>query len=151
MMCWSRSTPPANPLDLKIRSGALKLVLPYRLPLILGNDLAGVVVRVGARVRRFKPGDEVYARPAQERIGAFAECIAVREDALALKPKTLNMEDAASHPAGRLDWLAGAGREGEPVLGASDRWWTGSFPFQPRRMRLITLRRAGPKARLLSK
>lgn len=60
-----------NPLDLKIRSGELKLVLPYRLPLILGNDLAGVVVEVCPRVRRFKPGDEVYARPGQDRIGAF--------------------------------------------------------------------------------
>ena len=51
-----------NPLDLKIRDGKLKLILPYRLPLILGNDLAGVVDRVGSRVRRFKPGDEVCAR-----------------------------------------------------------------------------------------
>src|SRR5438477_12870434 len=52
-----------NPLDLKIRDGKLKLILPYRLPFILGNDLAGVVVRVGSRVRGFKSGDEVYARP----------------------------------------------------------------------------------------
>ena len=52
-----------NPLDSKIRDGEFKLILPYRLPLILGNELAGVVIRVGSRVRRFKPGDEVYARP----------------------------------------------------------------------------------------
>jgi NADPH:quinone reductase-like Zn-dependent oxidoreductase len=37
----------------------------------LGHDVAGTVVRVGSRVRRFKPGDEVYARPADGRIGAF--------------------------------------------------------------------------------
>ena len=49
-----------NPLDSKIRDGAFKLLLPYRLPLILGNELAGVVVRVGSRVRRFKPGDNEY-------------------------------------------------------------------------------------------
>jgi NADPH:quinone reductase-like Zn-dependent oxidoreductase len=49
-----------NPVDLKIRDGKLKRILPYRLPFILGNDLAGVVVRVGSGVRRFKPGDEVY-------------------------------------------------------------------------------------------
>src|SRR6267378_4295857 len=59
-----------NPLDSKIRDGEFKLVLHYRLPLILGNELAGVVVRVGSRVQRFKPGDEVYARPAKDRIGA---------------------------------------------------------------------------------
>ena len=87
-----------NPLDLKIRDGKLKLVLPYRLPLILGNDLAGVVVQVGSSVRRFKPGDEVYARPDTDRIGAFAELISINEDSVAIKPKTLNMEEAASMP-----------------------------------------------------
>src|SRR5437899_1180760 len=64
-----------NPLDSKIRDGEFKLLLPYRLPLILGNELAGVVIRVGSRVRRFKPGDEVYARPDKNRIGTFAELI----------------------------------------------------------------------------
>ena len=57
-----------NLLDCKIRNGEFKLFLPYRLPLILGNDVAGVVVRVGSRVRRFKPGDEVYARPDKDRV-----------------------------------------------------------------------------------
>ena len=42
-----------NVLDSKIRSGDFKLILPYRMPLILGHDVAGVVVRVGSRVRRF--------------------------------------------------------------------------------------------------
>jgi alcohol dehydrogenase len=87
-----------NPLDLKIRDGKLKLVLPYHLPLILGNDLAGVVVRVGSQVRRFKPGDEVYARTETDRIGAFAEFISIKEDAVANKPKELTMEEAASNP-----------------------------------------------------
>jgi NADPH:quinone reductase-like Zn-dependent oxidoreductase len=50
-----------NLLDNKIRDGEFKLILLYRLPLVLGNDVAGVVVRVGANVRQFKPGDEVYA------------------------------------------------------------------------------------------
>lgn len=87
-----------NVLDSKIRNGELKLLLPYRLPLVLGNDVAGVVVRVGPKVRRFKPGDEVYARPDTARIGAFAELIAMNEDAVAHKPKTLGMEEAASLP-----------------------------------------------------
>src|SRR6202045_2623064 len=78
-----------NPLDSKIRDGEFKLLLPYRLPLILGNELAGVVIRVGSRVRRFKPGDEVYARPDKNRIGTFAEFIAMNEDAVAIKPKAL--------------------------------------------------------------
>jgi len=96
-----------NALDSKIRNGEFKLILPYRPPFILGNDVAGVVVRVGARVRRFKPGDEVYARPDKDRIGTFAELIAINEDDLAPKPKQLTMEEAASVPlVGLTAWQA---------------------------------------------
>ncbi len=87
-----------NVLDAKIRAGEFKLILPYSFPLTLGNDLAGVVIRVGAAVTRFKPGDEVYARAPQTHIGTFAEQIAVHEDALALKPRNLSMEAAAALP-----------------------------------------------------
>jgi NADPH:quinone reductase-like Zn-dependent oxidoreductase len=87
-----------NPLDWKIRDGEFKLLLRYRLPLILGNEVAGVVPRVGARVQQFKPGDEVYARPDKDRIGTFAELIAIDEADVALKPKTLPMEEAAPIP-----------------------------------------------------
>jgi NADPH:quinone reductase-like Zn-dependent oxidoreductase len=83
-----------NLLDAKIKSGEFKLLLPYRFPLVLGHDVAGVVTRVGSRVRRFKVGDEVYGRPADFRIGTFAELIAVNEEDVALKPKTLTMEEA---------------------------------------------------------
>jgi NADPH:quinone reductase-like Zn-dependent oxidoreductase len=96
-----------NPLDSKIRDGEFKLILPYRLPLILGHDVAGTVVRVGPRVRTFKPGDEVYARLDDFRIGAFAEFVAVKEDSLAIKPKALGMEEAASIPlVGLTAWQA---------------------------------------------
>jgi len=87
-----------NALDTKIRRGEFKVILPYRLPLILGNDLAGTVERVGASVRQFKPGDEVYARPDDDRIGAFAEFIAVKSTSVALKPSNLTMVEAASLP-----------------------------------------------------
>ncbi|TFY95328.1 NADP-dependent oxidoreductase [Pseudomonas nabeulensis] len=87
-----------NMLDSKIRAGEFKLLLPYSFPLTLGNDLAGVVVRIGSAVKRFKLGDEVYARPPEDRIGTFAEMIAVNENALALKPANLSMAEAASLP-----------------------------------------------------
>ena len=87
-----------NPLDAKIRDGKVKTILPYHLPVILGNDLAGLVVRVGAAVRRFQPGDQVYARPDQHRIGTFAELISIKQDDVALKPTGLTMEQAASLP-----------------------------------------------------
>jgi NADPH:quinone reductase-like Zn-dependent oxidoreductase len=87
-----------NQLDSKISKGEFKLILPYTFPLIMGNDLAGVVVRVGSGVRTFKPGDEVYARPPDARIGGFAELIAIEESALALKPNNTSMEQAAALP-----------------------------------------------------
>src|SRR4051794_25974524 len=62
-----------NPLDFKIQSGAVKVITPYRMPLVLGNDLSGDVEAVGASVTRFKVGDAVYARLDKDRIGAFAE------------------------------------------------------------------------------
>lgn len=96
-----------NLLDSKIRDGEFKLILPYRLPLVLGHDVAGVVVEVGSRVRQFKPGDEVYSRPDDFRIGTFAEYIAVKEASLAIKPKALSMEEAASIPlVGLTAWQA---------------------------------------------
>ncbi|CAI8813584.1 NADP-dependent oxidoreductase [Pseudomonas sp. IT-P395] len=87
-----------NVLDSKIRSGEFKLILPYSLPLVLGNDCAGVVIEVGAAVKGFKPGDAVYARVPEQRIGTFAERIAVDQNAVALKPANLSMEQAAGIP-----------------------------------------------------
>ena len=68
------------------------------MPFVLGNDLAGLVVRVGPAVRSFAPGNEVYARPGTDNIGTFAELAAVHEDDLALKPATLTMEESAALP-----------------------------------------------------
>jgi len=124
-----------NPLDSKIAHGEFKLILPYRLPLILGNDFAGVVVRVGSRVRRFEPGDEVYARPDADRIGAFAQFIAIREDSLAIKPKDLTMEEAASIPlVGLTAWQAliekASLKQGQKVLIHAGSGGVGTFAIQ---------------------
>jgi len=124
-----------NMLDSKIRDGEFKLILPYRLPLILGNDVAGVVVRVGRKVRRLKPGDEVYARPHQDRIGAFAELIAMNEADVALKPKNLTMEEAASIPlVGLTAWQVLVERarlkKGQKVLIHAGSGGVGTFAIQ---------------------
>jgi NADPH:quinone reductase-like Zn-dependent oxidoreductase len=87
-----------NLLDSKIKNGEFKLLLPYKTPLVVGHDVAGVITRVGSKVSRFKVGDEVYARPADHRIGTFAEYIAIHENDVAFKPKDLTMEEAASVP-----------------------------------------------------
>ena len=96
-----------NLLDAKIRSGEFKSILSYRMPLVLGHDVAGDVVAVGPDVRRFKVGDEVYARPDTSGIGTFAELIAMNESDVALKPTTVSMAEAASVPLiGLTAWQA---------------------------------------------
>src|SRR5437867_4689803 len=124
-----------NMLDSKIRDGEFNLILPYRLPLILGNDVAGIVVRVGRKVRRLKPGDEVYARPHKDRIGTFAELIAMNEDDVALKPKELTMEEAASIPlVGLTAWQALIERanlkKGQKVVIHAGSGGVGTFAIQ---------------------
>jgi len=124
-----------NLLDSKIRNGEFKVFLRYHLPLVLGHDVAGIVVRVGSRVRRFKPGDEVYARPADGRIGAFAELIAINEADVAIKPKALTMEEAASIPlVGLTAWQALIERanlkQGQKVLIHAGSGGVGTFAIQ---------------------
>lgn len=124
-----------NLLDAKIRDGEFKLILPYRPPFILGHDVAGAVVRVGPKVRRFKPGDEVYARPRDGRVGTFAELIAINEADVALKPKNLSMAEAASIPlVGLTAWqvlVERAGlRQGQKVLIHAGSGGVGTFAIQ---------------------
>lgn len=124
-----------NVLDEKIRAGEFKQILPYKLPLIPGNDVAGTVIRVGSKVRAFKPGDEVYARPDQDRIGTFAERIAVHEADLALKPESISMEEAGSLPlVGLTAWQAlvkrGNVQPGQKVLIHAGAGGVGSIAIQ---------------------
>lgn len=96
-----------NLLDSKIRDGEFKMILPYKTPFTLGHDVAGVVIKVGSKVSTFKVGDEVYSRPADHRIGTFAELIAINEKDVAMKPKNISMEEAASIPlVGLTAWQA---------------------------------------------
>lgn len=124
-----------NPLDEKIRLGEFTAILPYRLPITLGHDVAGVVIRVGAAVRRFTPGDEVYARPRDGRIGGFAERIAIHEDDAALKPASITMDEAGSLPLVALTaWQAlvelGDVHAGQKVLVHAGAGGVGSIAIQ---------------------
>jgi len=124
-----------NPLDLKTRDGDFKAILPYRVPFVLGNDLAGVVVGVGARVSRFTVGNEVYARPDKYRIGTFAERIAVADADLALKPTSISMAEAGSLPLVALTaWQAlverGNVQPGQKVLIHAGAGGVGSIAIQ---------------------
>jgi len=124
-----------NLLDSKIKSGEFKAMLRYKLPLIMGHDVAGVVVKVGARVKKFKTGDEVYARPADYRTGTFAEFIAIQEADVAIKPTPLSMEDAASIPlVGLTAWQAlvekGNLQKGQKVFIQAGSGGVGTFAIQ---------------------
>ncbi|NWL13928.1 NADPH:quinone oxidoreductase [Paenarthrobacter nitroguajacolicus] len=124
-----------NQLDEKIRLGEFKQILPYKLPQVLGHDVAGVVLQVGPEVRHFKPGDEVFARPSKDSIGTFAERIAVPEEDLAIKPATISMEEAGSIPLVALTaWQAlverGSVRPGQKVLIHAGAGGVGSIAIQ---------------------
>lgn len=124
-----------NLLDAKVRDGEFKPILPYRPPFILGHDVAGIVVRVGSKVRGFKPNDEVYARPRDGRIGTFAQSIAMNEADVALKPKNLSMEEAASIPlVGLTAWQVlvekAKLRKGQKVFIQAGSGGVGTFAIQ---------------------
>lgn len=124
-----------NVLDSKIKTGEFKLILPYKLPLILGHDAAGVVVRTGKNVKKFKTGDQVYARVSDHRIGTFAQFIAIDEKDAAFKPKNLSMEEAASIPlVGLTAWQVlverAAVKSGQKVFIQAGSGGVGTFAVQ---------------------
>jgi DNA-formamidopyrimidine glycosylase len=91
-----------NPVDWKVREGYLKDRQKRSLPFIPGWDVSGVVEEAGAKTSRLKPGDEVYCRPDLARDGGYAEYIVVRENEVALKPKTIDHVHAAGVPLAAL-------------------------------------------------
>ena len=96
-----------NPIDYMIPKGTFKPMLKFQLPATLGSDLAGVVVEVGSRVTRFKPGDAVFASVFDLGTGTLAEFAVVPENAAALKPANLDFVQAASIPmVGLTSWQA---------------------------------------------
>ena len=96
-----------NQFDNKMKSGEFKMMLPYKFPLILGHDVAGIVVEIGSKVTKFKIGDEIFSRLPDFQIGAFAEYVAINENFVAPKPKNISMEETASVPlVGLTVWQA---------------------------------------------
>lgn len=124
-----------NPIDWKIRNGSLRLLLGRRFPKILGFDVSGRVAAVGSEVRKFKPGDLVYARSDAPTGGAYAEYVAVGESAAARKPQNLSHEEAAAIPLAALTayqgfkWHAPL-KSGAEVLVTGASGGVGSFAVQ---------------------
>jgi len=94
-----------NPIDWKIAEGYMRGTRPFPMPLILGNEVAGVVTTVSSEATGFKNGDEVYVRLDPAKCGAFAEFVAVDAKLAALKPKSVDFTAAAGIPlAGLTAW-----------------------------------------------
>lgn len=91
-------TAAVNPLDILNIIGKVKLIQNYSMPLTLGNECCGIIESVGKNVLKFKEGDVVYTRLPVNKIGAFAEYIAVESDAIAKIPRNYSFDVAVSIP-----------------------------------------------------
>lgn len=128
-----------NPLDFKTRQGMLRPIRRYPLPVVFGNELAGRVVGLGPNARRFREGDEIFARVDKDQLGAFAEYARVREAHAAPKPKGLTMAEAAAVPLAALTaWQcldALSVGEGTKLLVHAGSGGVGTFALQLARQR----------------
>nr|WP_225853491.1 alcohol dehydrogenase catalytic domain-containing protein [Micromonospora sp. AMSO31t] len=107
-----------NPIDWKIRSGALAEMMPVRLPAVPGVDVAGVVEQVGPGVTGFAVGDEVFGKAVT---GSYAELALADLDALAAKPAGMPWEVAAALPVRGTVWTPPwTRRAGVPC----EPWWS---------------------------
>jgi len=124
-----------NPVDFKFRQGKLRAILRPKLPLVLGNELAGEVIAVGSDVKRFGVGDRVFARVAKDRAGAFAEQACVDEDDAAQMPPNLAFTAAAAVPLAGLTALQALRDElrlkpGQKVFISGGAGGVGTFAIQ---------------------
>jgi 2-desacetyl-2-hydroxyethyl bacteriochlorophyllide A dehydrogenase len=124
-----------NPADWKIRQGMLQIITGYKFPIILGFDVAGEVVEVGANATNFKVGDAVYAYLDPLPGGAYAEYVAVGERFVSLKPSNLSYEQAAVVPLAATTALqalrdTGEIKKGQKVLINGAAGGVGTFAVQ---------------------
>ena len=108
-----------NPLEMLVITGSVKLIQDYEFPLTLGNELAGVIEKVGGKVTNFHIGDHVYARLPLKKIGAFAEYAAIDAAAIATMPQNLSFAEAAAVALTGLTAYQGLHEELEALSGKS--------------------------------
>lgn len=124
-----------NPVDFKFREGKLRAILRPRLPFVLGNELAGVVIAVGRDVTRFRVGDRIFARVAKDCAGAFAQQACVDEAHAAAMPGNLDFATAAAVPLAALTALQALRdelgiRAGQSVFISGGAGGVGTFAIQ---------------------
>jgi NADPH:quinone reductase-like Zn-dependent oxidoreductase len=106
-----------NPIDWKLRSGAMQKMRPLTFPAILGRDVSGIVRAVGVNVKHFKVGDRVLALSNK----TYAELVAVDDSDVTHLPDGLDLADAAAIPlisltGDQLVRLATSVQKGQTVL-----------------------------------
>ncbi|MEM7735452.1 MAG: NAD(P)-dependent alcohol dehydrogenase [Deinococcota bacterium] len=119
-----------TPVVMRLMFGLTKPKYP-----VLGSDMAGRVVSVGAAVSNFAVGDEVMADLSDDGLGSFAEYVTVPETALVAKPKNVSFEQAASVPVAAITGLQalrdhGNIQAGQKVLVTGASGGVGSFAVQ---------------------
>jgi NADPH:quinone reductase-like Zn-dependent oxidoreductase len=124
-----------NPIDWKTRSGLRQQRYPFKFPIILGQEMAGVVSEVGAEVTGFKPGDAVMGYGTPSNRGTYAEFYAIDADQLTHKPITVSFQEAAGLSlAGTTAWEAlfnaGQLKSGQTVLILAGSGGVGSLAIQ---------------------
>ena len=128
-----------NPIDWKIREGYLRQWLDVPMPHILGSDLAGDIVALGANVTGFQVGDAVFGMVDMNQ-GTNAEYVTVAHTQVAAKPRSLDYNAAATIPLCALTaWQAlveqGQLAAGQTVLIHAAAGAVGSFAVQIARLR----------------
>lgn len=124
-----------NRMDVKVRAGDFKKVIPLSFPIVFGWDISGTVKEVGELVEDFKTGDEVVGKAELKKRGGFSEYIAMEDKLLVSKPENLTFEDAAAVPLTSMTaWQMLKDKadikEGEKVLIHAGSGGVGSFAIQ---------------------
>jgi NADPH:quinone reductase-like Zn-dependent oxidoreductase len=94
-----------NPVDYKIRQGKLWPIYRPKLPVVMGNELAGTVVELGTEAKRFTIGEQIFVRGHKAELGAFAEFARVPEELAAKVPSALDFDHAGGVPLAGLTAL----------------------------------------------
>lgn len=91
-----------NPVDWKLRKGMLRFLPGQKLPKILGGDIAGIVEKIGKNIIEFQIGDEIYGLISAAKGGAYAEYAIAKPHQIAIKPRNISFEEAATIPLAGL-------------------------------------------------
>lgn len=110
-----------NPVDWKVRKGALRFLPGQKLPKVLGGDIAGIVEKIGKDIKEFSKGDQIYGLITAFKGGAYAEFAIAKSNQIVIKPTNLTFEEAGTIPLAALTAYQGLTRvgkikEGEHVL-----------------------------------